>query len=77
MFGLMCAAADEGFHIFILLTTDNVILQQQTLQRAQMDLRDCPPLFLFLEENDKSEPVAYRNYEVRIVIVWHSRQESK
>ena len=48
MFGLMCAAADEGFHIFILLTTDNVILQQQTLQRAQMDLRD----FCICDETD-------------------------
>lgn len=40
MFGLMCAAADEGFPIFILLTTDNVILQQQTYKRAQTDLPD-------------------------------------
>lgn len=40
MFGLMCAAADEGFPIFILLTTDNIILQQQTLNRAQKDLAD-------------------------------------
>ncbi|MCD7728722.1 MAG: Z1 domain-containing protein [Clostridia bacterium] len=38
MFGLMCAAADEGFPIFILLTTDNIILQQQTLARAKRDL---------------------------------------
>lgn len=40
MFGLMCAAADEGFPIFILLTTDNIILQQQTLKRAVRDLPD-------------------------------------
>lgn len=40
MFGLMCAAADEGFPIFILLTTDNIILQQQTLKRAIRDLSD-------------------------------------
>lgn len=40
MFGLMCAAADEGFPIFILLTTDNIILQQQTFKRAQNDLQD-------------------------------------
>lgn len=38
MFGLMCAAADEGFPIFILLTTDNIILQQQTFKRAVRDL---------------------------------------
>jgi len=40
MFGLMCAAADEGFPIFILLTTDNIILQQQTFKRAVRDLPD-------------------------------------
>ena len=40
MFGLMCAAADEGFPIFLLLTTDNVLLQQQTYKRAQRDLTD-------------------------------------
>jgi len=40
MFGLMCAAADEGFVNFILLTTDNNLLQQQTFKRAQKDLAD-------------------------------------
>ena len=35
MFGIMCHAADCGFPVFLLLTTDNVILQEQTLQRAQ------------------------------------------
>ena len=40
MFGIMSAAADEGFAIFILLTTDNILLQQQTLSRAKKDLTD-------------------------------------
>lgn len=40
MFGLMCAAADESFMNFVLLTTDNVLLQQQTYQRALRDLCD-------------------------------------
>ena len=40
MFGIMSAAADEGFGIFILLTTDNILLQQQTLSRAKKDLAD-------------------------------------
>ena len=40
MFGLICAAADEGFGIFILLTTDNILLQQQTFKRAEKDLCD-------------------------------------
>lgn len=39
MFGLMCAAADEGFVNFILLTTDNILLQQQTFKRAEMLLQ--------------------------------------
>ena len=48
MFGLMCAAADEGFGIFILLTTDNIMLQQQTFKRAEKDLCD----FCVCDEND-------------------------
>ena len=48
MFGLMCAAADEGFVNFILLTTDNIILQQQTYKRAVNDLCD----FCICDEND-------------------------
>ena len=48
MFGLMCAAADESFLNFVLLTTDNVLLQQQTLKRAQKDLCD----FCICYEND-------------------------
>ena len=48
MFGVMCAAADEGFMNFILLTTDNILLQQQTLERAERDLCD----FCICGEND-------------------------
>ena len=48
MFGLMSAAADEGFGIFILLTTDNILLQQQTFKRAEKDLSD----FCICDEND-------------------------
>lgn len=40
MFGIICAAADDIFPLFILLTTDNVTLQQQTLERVQQDLPD-------------------------------------
>lgn len=38
MFGVICVAADLGFPVFFLLTTDNVVLQQQTLSRVQKDL---------------------------------------
>ena len=48
MFGLMCAAADEGFANFILLTTDNILLQQQTFKRAERELCD----FCICDEND-------------------------
>lgn len=48
MFGLMAAAADEGFGIFVLLTTDNILLQQQTFKRANRDLYD----FCVCDEND-------------------------
>lgn len=34
VFGLISAAADEGFKIFILLTSDNIYLQKQTYTRA-------------------------------------------
>ena len=38
MFGIICKAADLGFPVFVLLTTDNVVLQQQTLDRVKSDL---------------------------------------
>lgn len=34
VFGLISAAADEGFNLFIFLTTDNVYLHEQTHRRA-------------------------------------------
>ncbi|MDC2826913.1 Z1 domain-containing protein [Limosilactobacillus mucosae] len=40
MFGIICAAADDIFPLFILLTTDNVTLHKQTLERVQKDLPD-------------------------------------
>lgn len=48
MFGIMCKAADLGFPAFVLLTTDNVVLQQQTLDRVKSDLED----FCICGEND-------------------------
>lgn len=48
MFGIIHAAADEGFSIFILLTTDNILLQQQTYQRALNDFSG----FCICDEND-------------------------
>lgn len=48
MFGIMCKAADLGFPVFVLLTTDNVVLQQQTLDRVKSDLEG----FCICGEND-------------------------
>lgn len=48
MFGIMCKAADLGFPVFLLLTTDNVVLQQQTLDRVKADLEG----FCICGEND-------------------------
>ena len=48
MFGIMCKAADLGFPAFVLLTTDNVVLQEQTLERVRSDLQG----FCICGEND-------------------------
>ena len=48
MFGIICKAADLGFPVFVLLTTDNVVLQQQTLDRVKTDLDG----FCICGEND-------------------------
>lgn len=81
MFGIMCKAADLGFPVFVLLTTDNVLLQQQTLDRVKSDLpRFCicgetdGALFL---ENSLIKPtiiVLKKNY--RILKLWASTLNS-
>lgn len=48
MFGIICEAADQGFATFLLLTTDNITLQQQTLHRVENDLGH----FCICGEND-------------------------
>ena len=40
MLGIIAAAADTGFSYFVLLTTDNVVLQSQTLERVRRELPD-------------------------------------
>ena len=53
MFGIMCAAADSSFPLFIILTTDNVALQKQTYDRVVNDLSDCD--FCICGELDKQK----------------------
>lgn len=48
MFGIISKATDLGFPVFVLLTTDNVVLQQQTLDRVKADLDG----FCICGEND-------------------------
>ena len=75
MFGIMCKAADLGFPVFVLLTTDNVILQQQTLDRVKADLDG----FCICGENDSGlfiqnsllEPcIIVLKKNVRILRLW-------
>ncbi|MCL2887750.1 MAG: Z1 domain-containing protein [Elusimicrobia bacterium] len=49
IFGVIAAAADAGYKIFILTTTDNVRLQEQTFRRAISSL----PTFTVCSENDE------------------------
>lgn len=63
MFGIISAAADRDFFVFVILTTDNVLLQQQTLDRVRKDL----PEFCICGEDDS---VAFEiNDGVRPVII--------
>ena len=64
MFGIMCKAADLGFPAFVLLTTDNVVLQQQTLERVQSDLEG----FCICGENDGGKFIE-NNLEQPVIIV--------
>lgn len=65
MFGLMCAAADEGFGIFVVLTTDSVALQQQTLKRAQKDLES----FFVCDETDYTKFVENNMRKPSVIVL--------
>ncbi|WP_231038369.1 Z1 domain-containing protein [Pectinatus frisingensis] len=77
MFGIISKAADLGFPVFMLLTTDNVLLQQQTLERVQDDLKD----FCVCGENDTAlftknrlikPTIIVLKKNVRILKLWDS-----
>lgn len=65
MFGIMCKAADFGFPVFLLLTTDNVVLQQQTLERVQNDLEG----FCVCGENDSKIFIENRLLKPVIIVL--------
>lgn len=75
MFGIMCKAADLGFPVFILLTTDNVVLQQQTLNRVRSDLEGfciCgeTDAGIFGENNLIQPVIIVLKKNVRILKLW-------
>lgn len=75
MFGVICKAADLGFPVFLILTTDNIVLQQQTLDRVKADLdgfcicgENDGGLF---QENNLLEPtIIVLKKNVRILKLW-------
>lgn len=75
MFGIMCKAADLGFPVFVLLTTDNVVLQQQTLERVKTDLDYfcvCgeTDVALFMENSLIQPVIIVLKKNVRILKLW-------
>lgn len=65
VFGVMCKAVELGFQYFIVLTTDNVALQQQTYERTHRDLEKGNG-FVVCSENDEQK---YRNHGSKPVVV--------
>lgn len=65
MFGIMCKVADLGFPVFVLLTTDNVVLQEQTLARVKADLDG----FCVCGENDSGLFIANSLVEPAIIVL--------
>lgn len=53
MLAIAAAAADRGFKFFILVTTDNVLLHKQTLERAKLSLGGFMAGFNVLGETDE------------------------
>lgn len=65
MFGIICKAADMGFPVFVILTTDNVVLQQQTLERVKADLDG----FCICGENDSGLFIENRLMKPVIIVL--------
>lgn len=75
MFGIMCKATDLGFPVFVLLTTDNVVLQQQTLNRVKSDLEGfciCgeTDAGLFAENSLIQPAIIVLKKNVRVLKLW-------
>lgn len=75
MFGVICKATDLGFPAFVLLTTDNVVLQQQTLERVKADLQGyciCGEndSGLFIQNSLLQPTIVVLKKNVRILRLW-------
>lgn len=65
MLGIMSKFADEGYQIFIVLTTDNVDLQNQTYQR----IKDSLPLFNVFGEKDEVAFATPSQAKPRVIVL--------
>lgn len=65
MLGIMSKLADEGYQFFIVLTTDNVDLQNQTYQRIKESL----PLFNVFGEKDEVAFASASQSKPRIIVL--------
>lgn len=65
MFGIISKATDLGFPVFVLLTTDNVVLQQQTLDRVKADLEG----YCICGENDSRIFIDNSLFQPTIVVL--------
>lgn len=75
MFGIICKATDLGFPVYIILTTDNVALQQQTLKRVKDDLDsfcicDENDSGLFIENSLVQPTIVVLKKNVRVLRLW-------
>ena len=64
-FGVLSMAADRGFHYFLLLTTDNTSLKQQTYDRALKDLKD----FCVVNEDEEQKFLSNDNQKPVLIVV--------
>ena len=65
MLGIMSKLADEGYRLFMLLTTDNIDLQRQTYKRVLNSL----PLFTVLSERDEEKFRAMNQSQPLVIVL--------
>lgn len=82
IFGTVAKAADSGWKFFVLLTTDNVFLYKQTVERAYSSLTDVT----VCDENDEIRFIHTPRQKPLLVILkknanilkgWHQKRRLK